>query len=112
MLLASVVVLVTAIGSLRSAAATEKPNILFVMTDDQPIKDTMVAMPEVRERVRDMGMTLPNAMSASRYAAPLGPRHFGDSIRTTPTSCAMVLPKAGCKPSAPGAKRTIRWPTG
>ena len=60
-LLASVVMVLTAIGSIRSAAATERPNILFVMTDDQPIQDTMVAMPEVRGRVRDMGVTLPNA---------------------------------------------------
>ena len=33
-LLASVVVLATAFGSLRSAAAAERPNIVFILTDD------------------------------------------------------------------------------
>ena len=70
MLLASVVVLLTAIGSIRSAAAAERPNILFVMTDDQPIQDTMAAMPEVRGRVRDMGVTLPNAYTSESVCCP------------------------------------------
>ena len=63
-------VLVTAIGSARPVAAAERPNILFVMTDDQPIKDTMGAMPEVRERVRDKGMTLPNAYVSQSLCCP------------------------------------------
>lgn len=33
-LFASVVVLLTAIGSVRSVGATERPNIVFVLTDD------------------------------------------------------------------------------
>jgi N-acetylglucosamine-6-sulfatase len=69
-LIASVVVLVTALGSVRSVAAAERPNILFIMTDDQPIKDTMGAMPEVRGRVRDMGMTLPNSYVSESLCCP------------------------------------------
>jgi N-acetylglucosamine-6-sulfatase len=69
-LLASVVVLLTAIGSVRAVAAAERPNILFVMTDDQPIRDTMGAMPEVRGRVRDMGMTLPNSYVSESLCCP------------------------------------------
>lgn len=68
-LFASVVVLLTAIGSVRSVAAAERPNILFVMTDDQP-KNTMMAMPEVTGRVRDMGMTLPNAYVSESLCCP------------------------------------------
>ena len=68
-LLASLVALVTAIGSIRPASATEQPNILFVMTDDQP-KDTMLAMPEVRGRVRDRGMALPNAYVSESICCP------------------------------------------
>jgi N-acetylglucosamine-6-sulfatase len=70
-LLASVLALATVIGSARSmAAAAERPNILFVMTDDQPIRDTMGAMPEVRGRVRDMGMTLPNSYVSESLCCP------------------------------------------
>jgi hypothetical protein len=49
---------------------SRRPNILFVMTDDQPIKDTMIAMPEIRERVRDRGMTLPNAYVSESLCCP------------------------------------------
>jgi N-acetylglucosamine-6-sulfatase len=69
-LLASVVVLVAGIGSARSrASAAERPNILFVMTDDQP-KDTMAAMPQLRTRVRDRGMTLSNAYVSESLCCP------------------------------------------
>jgi len=69
-LLASVVVLVAVIGSARSmASAAERPNILFVMTDDQP-KDTMMAMPQVRTQVRDMGMSLSNAYVSESLCCP------------------------------------------
>jgi N-acetylglucosamine-6-sulfatase len=61
-----------AIDSMRKAKAqtASRPNILFIMTDDQPIKDTMGAMPEVRERVRDMGMTLPNSYVSESLCCP------------------------------------------
>jgi len=62
---------VGAIDSMRKAQAqtASRPNILFVMTDDQP-KDTMTAMPQVRERVRDMGATLPNAYVSESLCCP------------------------------------------
>jgi N-acetylglucosamine-6-sulfatase len=69
-LIASVVVLVTVLGSVRSVAAAERPNILFIMTDDKPIKDTMGAMPEVRGLLRDMGMTLPNSYVSEALCCP------------------------------------------
>jgi arylsulfatase A-like enzyme len=69
-LVAGVVVLVTAIEPAAPVGAAERPNILPVMTDDQPIKDTMIAMPEVRERVRDMGMALPNAYVSQSLCCP------------------------------------------
>jgi N-acetylglucosamine-6-sulfatase len=57
--------------SIRKAKAltTSRPNILFVMTDDQP-KDTMMAMPQVRTRVRDAGMTLSNAYVSESLCCP------------------------------------------
>src|SRR5687767_16003547 len=57
--------------SMRKARAqtASRPNILFVMTDDQPM-DTMTAMPEVRTRVRDMGMNLSNAYVSESLCCP------------------------------------------
>src|SRR5215217_6601758 len=49
---------------------SERPNILFVKTDAQPFNDTMMAMPEIRERVRDRGMTLPNAYVSESLCCP------------------------------------------
>src|SRR5215217_5477837 len=70
-LLASGVALLTMVSSTKSmAAAAERPNILFIMTDDQPIKETMGAMPQVRGRVRDMGMTLPNSYVSESLCCP------------------------------------------
>jgi len=51
------------------AQAASRPNILFVMTDDQP-KDTMAAMPQVSRRVRDVGMTLSNAYVSESLCCP------------------------------------------
>jgi N-acetylglucosamine-6-sulfatase len=51
------------------AQAAEKPNILFVLTDDQP-QDTMLAMPQVLSRVRDMGMELTNAYVSQSLCCP------------------------------------------
>ena len=66
---ASVVVLVTVSGSIDSVAAAERPNILFVMTDDQP-QGMMMAMPEVRGRVQGMGMKLSNAYVSESLCCP------------------------------------------
>jgi N-acetylglucosamine-6-sulfatase len=62
---------VGAIDTMRKAQAqtATRPNILFVMTDDQP-KDTMGAMPEVSGRVRGMGMTLSNAYVSESLCCP------------------------------------------
>lgn len=75
--------LLTAIGAVVVAAAAlliipamtghtspaKPPNILFVMTDDQPM-DTMMAMPEVKSQVRDRGMTLINAYVSESLCCP------------------------------------------
>jgi N-acetylglucosamine-6-sulfatase len=60
-----------ATDSMRKAKSptASRPNILFVMTDDQP-KDTMIAMPEVSARVRDMGMSLQNAYVSESLCCP------------------------------------------
>jgi N-acetylglucosamine-6-sulfatase len=47
----------------------KQPNILFILTDDQP-KDTMLAMPHVRRQVRNMGMALPNAYVSESVCCP------------------------------------------
>jgi hypothetical protein len=62
---------VGATHSMRKAKdqTASRPNILFVMTDDQP-KDTMIAMPEVSTRVRDMGMSLQNAYVSESLCCP------------------------------------------
>jgi arylsulfatase A-like enzyme len=59
------------VGSANRAQAqtASRPNIVFVMTDDQP-KDTMMAMPEVSGRVRDAGMTLSNAYVSESLCCP------------------------------------------
>jgi N-acetylglucosamine-6-sulfatase len=51
------------------AQAASRPNILFVMTDDQPM-NTLLAMPQVTGRVRDMGVTLPNAYVSESLCSP------------------------------------------
>jgi hypothetical protein len=40
------------------------------MTDDQPIKDMMMAMPKIRGRVRDRDMRLPNAYVSESSRCP------------------------------------------
>ena len=52
-----------------SVPAAEKPNILFIMTDDQP-DNTMLAMPEVRSRIRDMGRQFTNAYVSESLCCP------------------------------------------
>jgi N-acetylglucosamine-6-sulfatase len=51
------------------ARPAPRPNILFIMTDDQPT-DTMVAMPKVRNQVRDEGMTLRHAYVSQALCCP------------------------------------------
>ena len=71
-LLASIVTLVVQNAQIKSSLGQiqGRPNILFVMTDDQPINDTMWAMPEIRGRVRDMGMALPNSYVSESLCCP------------------------------------------
>jgi len=70
-LLASVVVLVAVVGSARSmaAAAAERPNIVFVMTDDMPerMKSTM---PALRNRVVAQGARFSNAYVTQSLCCP------------------------------------------
>jgi N-acetylglucosamine-6-sulfatase len=57
------------ISKANAQTTRAKPNIVFILTDDQP-KNTMMAMPEVRGRVRDMGMALPNAYVSESLCCP------------------------------------------
>ena len=45
------------------------PNILFIMTDDQP-DNTMLAMPKVGRRIRDMGASFTNAYVSESLCCP------------------------------------------
>ena len=56
-------------GLQGGAQAPSRPNILFVVTDDQP-KDTMLAMPNVRERVAGQGVNFPNAYVSQSLCCP------------------------------------------
>ena len=55
-LLASVIVLVTVIGSVRSAAAAQRPNIVFVLTDDLDSK-SMKYLDGLRHTMGQQGTT-------------------------------------------------------
>ena len=69
-LLASVVVLVAVIGSARSmAAAAERPNIVFVMTDDMPER-LWSTMPALREQVGAKGTRFTNAYVTQSLCCP------------------------------------------
>jgi N-acetylglucosamine-6-sulfatase len=68
--LASVVVLATAIGSARSmAAAVERPNVVFVMTDDMPER-LWSTMPALRDRVGAKGTRFTNAYVTQSLCCP------------------------------------------
>jgi N-acetylglucosamine-6-sulfatase len=70
-LLASTVALVVLNTQVKPSVAQvqERPNILFIMTDDQP-DNTMLAMPNVRDRVRDMGRRFTNAYVSESLCCP------------------------------------------
>ena len=70
MLLARVVVLVTVMGSVRSmAAAAERPNIVFVLTDDQ-FPDTENKMPALKNNVTKEGIKFTNMTSTYPLCCP------------------------------------------
>ena len=69
-LLASVVALVTFIGSSRSmAAAAERPNIVFVLTDDQ-FPGTENAMPALKNNITSQGVKFTNMTSTFPLCCP------------------------------------------
>jgi N-acetylglucosamine-6-sulfatase len=68
-LLASVVVLVTAIGSVRPVAALERPNIIFVLTDDQ-FPGTEDAMPALKNDITSEGVEFANMTSTFPLCCP------------------------------------------
>lgn len=72
-LLVTTIIAATTLASAGILAAqtapTGQPNILFVMTDDQP-KETLLAMPNVRKRVVDQGMNLTNAYVSESLCCP------------------------------------------
>ena len=51
------------------AAATDRPNIVVIVTDDQRF-DSMVAMPEVREAIGDHGITFGQAVVSNPLCCP------------------------------------------
>src|SRR4028118_38161 len=69
--LASMVALVVLNTQVKPSVAQvqERPNILFVMTDDQP-KDTLLAMPKVRERIVQQGANLTNSYVSESLCCP------------------------------------------
>jgi N-acetylglucosamine-6-sulfatase len=70
MILASAMALVTVVGSTRSrAAAAERPNILFVMTDDMPER-LWSTMPTLRDRVGAVGVRFSNAYVTQSLCCP------------------------------------------
>src|SRR5215212_11902448 len=70
MILASAMALVTVVGSTRSmAAAAERPNILFVMTDDMPER-LWSTMPTLRDRVGAGGVRFRNAYVTQSLCCP------------------------------------------
>src|SRR3954453_1473784 len=70
MLLARAVVLGTVIGSARSmAAAAERPNIIFVLTDDQ-FPGTEVAMPALQNDLVSQGVEFTNMISTFPLCCP------------------------------------------
>ena len=52
-----------------AAVAAEKPNILFVLTDDADLS-LIGEMPEIRERLMEMGTTFPNAFAPFATCCP------------------------------------------
>ncbi len=68
-LLASVVVLVTAIGSLRAGTAAERPNIIFVLTDDQ-FPGTEDAMPALQNNLVSQGVEFTDITSTFPLCCP------------------------------------------
>jgi N-acetylglucosamine-6-sulfatase len=70
LLLASLVVLATVIGSVRSAAvAATRPNIIFVLTDDQD-STSLKYMPHLTQRVVTQGVTFNNTFAADNLCCP------------------------------------------
>jgi arylsulfatase A-like enzyme len=69
LLLASVVVLLTAIGSMKAGAAATKPNIIFVLTDDQ-FPGTENAMPALKKNITSQGVKFTNMTSTYPLCCP------------------------------------------
>jgi hypothetical protein len=84
-LLACVVVLATAFGSLRSAAAAERPNIVFILTDDLDSHD-MQYLAGLRNIMAHNGTNFRGRTSPTRCAVPAEPRHCAGSTPTTTAS--------------------------
>ena len=68
-LVASVIVLVTVIGSVRSAAAAERPNIVFVLTDDLDSK-SMKYLDGLRHTMGQNGTTFQRAYVSDSVCCP------------------------------------------
>jgi N-acetylglucosamine-6-sulfatase len=67
--LASVIVLVTVIGSVRAAAAAERPNIVFVLTDDLD-SNSMKYLDGLRHTMGQHGTTFQRAYVSDSVCAP------------------------------------------
>jgi arylsulfatase A-like enzyme len=84
-LIAIVVVLITAIGSMKSATAAERPNIVFVLTDDLASQD-MQYLDGLRNIMAHNGTNFRGRTSPTRCAVPAEPRHCAGSTPTTTAS--------------------------
>jgi N-acetylglucosamine-6-sulfatase len=68
-LLASVVVLVAVIGSVRAQTTPTRPNMMFILTDDMR-KGDLAYMPKTRSLLGGRGMTFRNAFVSNALCAP------------------------------------------
>jgi N-acetylglucosamine-6-sulfatase len=57
------------LGCAPVTPVTEKPNIVFVLTDDMP-EELLYRMPEVRERIVARGLRFPNAYVSESLCCP------------------------------------------
>jgi N-acetylglucosamine-6-sulfatase len=67
--IAAMILMLTSGCAAYAQEVSQKPNILFIMTDDQP-DNTMLAMPNVGSRIRDMGRQFTNAYVSESLCGP------------------------------------------
>ncbi len=85
-----------------SAQTSPKPNIVFVLTDDNDARTYEDFMPRTNKLIGDAGVTFENATTpptATASAAPAGPRSSVASTPTTPASTRTSRPTGASRRS-------------